>query len=82
MWLSPRKPKSAWSGLNKERVQRLIDEGLMTEAGLRMVESAKASGTWDMLVARIDETARLAAAGEKANKWRPATQNPGSDPFP
>ncbi len=47
--LGPRKPKSAWSGINKEKVARLIAEGLMTKAGLKMVDLAKATGTWDTL---------------------------------
>lgn len=121
LWMAPRKTKSAWSGPNKERVARLTAAGLMTEAGLRMVELAQTSGTWDILtdpenlvvpddlaaafdshpgsrakweafspssrravlgwialakrqetrMARIEETAKLAARGEKANEWRP-----------
>ncbi|MBL9039891.1 MAG: YdeI/OmpD-associated family protein [Archangium sp.] len=31
---TPRRPNSNWTELNKERVRRLIREGLMTEAGL------------------------------------------------
>jgi uncharacterized protein YdeI (YjbR/CyaY-like superfamily) len=30
---TPRKPKGNWTELNKERARRLIDAGLMTEAG-------------------------------------------------
>jgi uncharacterized protein YdeI (YjbR/CyaY-like superfamily) len=43
---TPRKPKSAWSALNKTRVERLLAAGLMTPAGLRVVEAAKDTGTW------------------------------------
>jgi uncharacterized protein YdeI (YjbR/CyaY-like superfamily) len=43
---SPRKPGSAWSSSNVERVQRLIDVGRMQEAGLRVVDAAKADGRW------------------------------------
>lgn len=32
---TPRRPKSHWTELNKERVRRLIASGQMTEAGLR-----------------------------------------------
>ena len=42
-------PKSAWSKTNKERIQRLAEEGLMQEAGLRAVAVAKASGAWNAL---------------------------------
>lgn len=47
--LSPRKPKSVWSKLNKERVARLIEAGLMHPAGLAKVERAKQDGSWDRL---------------------------------
>jgi uncharacterized protein YdeI (YjbR/CyaY-like superfamily) len=43
---SPRKPKSAWSKSNVERVQRLVDEGRMRAPGLRQVEAAKTDGRW------------------------------------
>src|ERR1044071_7571701 len=45
----PRKPKSGWSKLNKERVQRLIEEGQMTPAGLEKIELAKQNGSWNKL---------------------------------
>lgn len=32
---SPRRPKSNWTELNKERARRLIAAGLMTEAGFK-----------------------------------------------
>jgi uncharacterized protein YdeI (YjbR/CyaY-like superfamily) len=43
---TPRKPKSAWSRSNKERVARLIEQGLMMPAGFAAIETAKASGSW------------------------------------
>lgn len=49
LWFAPRKPKSGWSGPNKERVQRLTKAGLMHPAGLATVRAAKASGTWTAL---------------------------------
>ncbi len=45
---TPRKVKSAWSALNKARVERLLVAGLMTAAGLVMVKAAKESGSWDV----------------------------------
>ncbi len=47
--LSPRRPKSAWSKANKERAERMIAAGRMTEAGLTMIERAKANGAWSKL---------------------------------
>jgi len=44
---SPRRRNSPWSLSNRVRAERLIREGAMTEAGLRAVEEAKASGRWD-----------------------------------
>lgn len=45
----PRKPKSGWSKLNKERVEKLIAEGQMTPAGMEKIEMAKENGTWSKL---------------------------------
>jgi uncharacterized protein YdeI (YjbR/CyaY-like superfamily) len=44
---TPRQVKSPWSRLNKERVERLIAQGLMAPAGLAAIEAAKQAGTWD-----------------------------------
>lgn len=49
LMFTPRNPKSAWSRTNKERIQRLTEEGLMEEPGLRSVAVAKASGAWNAL---------------------------------
>jgi len=46
---TPRKPKSAWSKLNKERVDKLVATGAMTPAGIRLVELAKEHGSWNHL---------------------------------
>lgn len=46
---TPRKPKSVWSKLNKERVERLIANGLMTPAGMAKVEIAQQNGSWNTL---------------------------------
>ena len=43
---TPRKPKSLWSALNRTRVERLIEAGLMTAAGLALITLAKKTGTW------------------------------------
>lgn len=44
-----RKASSTWSKINKDKVQILIDRGLMTEAGLERVEVAKENGSWTLL---------------------------------
>jgi uncharacterized protein YdeI (YjbR/CyaY-like superfamily) len=62
--LTPRKPSSTWSASNKERLARLIPAGLMTERGLRVVDAAKANGSWEILdsVERLEVPDDLAAA--------------------
>jgi uncharacterized protein YdeI (YjbR/CyaY-like superfamily) len=47
--VSPRKPKSNWSKVNKDKVERLLAERKMAAAGLQMVALAKQNGTWDAL---------------------------------
>lgn len=121
LYFSPRKRGSGWARPNKERIERLERAGLMTEAGRRVVEAAKADGSWTKLddvedgvvpddlaaalaarpgarehwdafprsarrgvlewivqakrpetrAKRIEETADLAAKGERAHQWRP-----------
>jgi uncharacterized protein YdeI (YjbR/CyaY-like superfamily) len=44
--LTPRKPGSAWARSNKERIARLETGGVLADAGRRVVESAKADGSW------------------------------------
>jgi uncharacterized protein YdeI (YjbR/CyaY-like superfamily) len=46
---TPRKPGSAWSKLNKTRVEKLIDQGLMTAAGFSKIEQAKKDKSWHIL---------------------------------
>lgn len=46
IYLSVRKPKSIWAKSNKERVERLIRNGLMTKAGFEVIERAKSDGSW------------------------------------
>jgi uncharacterized protein YdeI (YjbR/CyaY-like superfamily) len=44
---TPRKEKSAWSALNRKRVDTLIANGLMTPAGMKVIDLAKKTGRWD-----------------------------------
>jgi len=43
---TPRRPKSIWSKINVEKVERLIASGQMKPAGLKAIEAAKADGRW------------------------------------
>lgn len=70
--LSPRKPKSVWSKLNKTRVEWLIEQGLMMPAGLEKIERAKADGSWAFLddVEIIpDDLAAALACNTEATKY-------------
>jgi uncharacterized protein YdeI (YjbR/CyaY-like superfamily) len=44
---TPRRPRSKWSKINRQKVTGLIERGEMKPAGLREVERAKADGRWD-----------------------------------
>lgn len=49
-WLqrfTPRKPKSIWSKINREKALALIAAGRMQPAGLAQVERAKKDGRWE-----------------------------------
>lgn len=46
---SKRKSRSTWSKINKQKVEVLISNGLMTEAGMKSIEIAKQNGSWEML---------------------------------
>ena len=44
---TPRRPRSRWSRINRDKAERLIAEGRMRPAGLAEVEQAKADGRWE-----------------------------------
>jgi uncharacterized protein YdeI (YjbR/CyaY-like superfamily) len=48
-FFSRRKKNSVWSKVNKEKVERLICEGLMTKAGYEIIETAKQNDSWTIL---------------------------------
>ena len=63
---TPRNAGSSWSRVNKERYERLLAAGQVTEAGETAAEAAKADGGWDRLndVDSLIEPADLMAALE------------------
>ena len=48
-YVTPRKPGSNWSGINKRKVAALGRAGLMTEAGRAVIARAKRDGSWTFL---------------------------------
>ena len=58
--LTPRRPTSAWSRVNKQRVERLIAARRLTPAGLAVIQTAKRNGAWTAL----DEVETLTEPGD------------------
>lgn len=44
---TPRRSRSKWSKVNRDKVTKLIERGEMKPAGLREVERARADGRWE-----------------------------------
>lgn len=72
-----RKPKSTWSKINKEKIERLIKAGLMQEAGLAIIEVAKQNGSWTLLdeVEELIVPADLGKALDKIPNGRALFEN-------
>lgn len=74
-WFTRRKPNSVWSPSNKERVARLMEQGLMMPAGLAAIELAQQNGMWnaydeiDQLIMPADFAAALAASPDAERNW-------------
>ncbi|MGD1992449.1 MAG: YdeI/OmpD-associated family protein [Anaerolineae bacterium] len=72
---TPRRPDSVWSETNKRRVERLIREERMTDAGLERIAQAKESGQWaaaarreqvDIIPADLEQALRRVEGGVAA----------------
>ena len=59
-FFSKRKKNSVWSKINKAKIDRLTQEGLMTKVGFETIEAAKQNGTWTTL----DEAEALIVPGD------------------
>lgn len=73
-WLqrfTPRRPRSTWSKVNRDKVAALLEQGRMRPAGLLEVERAKADGRWEAAydgsrTATVPEDLELALSGNPA----------------
>ena len=74
LYLSPRNPTSNWSALNKRRVAKLQDAGLMSEAGLELVTIAQENGSWDALN-DVDNLVIPDDLAEEFDKYEDAEEN-------
>ena len=82
-WFSPRRRGSVWTRINKGRVSRLEEAGLMEPAGAAAVATAKATGMWTLMDAVEDRVVPddLAAAFDRHpgsrehwESWSPSAQ--------
>lgn len=76
---TPRKPGSGWSKVNKDRLERLLADGLVAPAGLAAIERAKQDGSWTKLD-HVDELAVPDDLVEALRQLPPAQSN--FDGFP
>lgn len=78
---TPRKPRSIWSQVNREKVAKLIAAGRMQPAGQAEIDKAKANGQWEQayassstiqvppdLQAQLDQDPAANAVFENLNK--------------
>lgn len=61
---TPRRPKSQWTRLNRQRAADMDERGLMTDSGRRIIATAQANGWWTIFdsVEDLIEPPELAAA--------------------
>ena len=64
--MSRRKPRSGWSAINKERIERMTAAGLMTPAGQAAIDAARADGSW----AKLDASEALTVPRDLATAFR------------
>ena len=48
-FFAKRNPKSNWSKVNKAKVEKLVEKGMMSKSGIEAIEIAKQNGTWNAL---------------------------------
>ncbi|WP_109830058.1 YdeI/OmpD-associated family protein [Reichenbachiella versicolor] len=63
-YFSKRKANSNWSKINKEKVDQLIQNKLMTKSGFESIETAKQNGSWN----NLDEIEALIVPEDLKNK--------------
>ena len=71
---TPRRPRSTWSALNKQRIGLLIADKVMAAPGLAKIEAAKKDGSWTLLDAVEagvipPDLARALASNKKAKAF-------------
>jgi len=73
--ITPRKSKSVWSKLSRQRAASMEKQGLMTDAGRAAIQAAKANGWWTIsdqvedLIEPDDLAAALDADPSARSHW-------------
>ena len=68
--IAPRNPKSAWSAINKEKVDAARASGAMTKAGEALIQIAQENGMWSFL----DDVERLERPDDLNDALGPLTE--------
>ncbi len=69
-----RKTNSTWSKINKQKIENLMSKGLMTSAGLAVIDVAKQNGSWTIL----DEVEELVIPKDLSKAFQ---NNKGSEKY-
>lgn len=65
-FFTKRKPTSVWSKINKEKVERLKNEGLLMPSGHESIVIAQQNGSWNIL----DEVEELEISADLAKEFK------------
>ncbi len=74
LFIAPRKPKSPWSAVNKKRIEKLLQQNKIAEAGMKKIEEAKKDGSW-ILLDKIEALEMPAALKKAFANNKPALNN-------
>ncbi len=74
-YFSQRREKSKWSEKNKRLVQKLEEQGLMTDFGRKKIDEAKRNGQWDAPKTPAVTEEQIARLSEILKEYEPAFTN-------
>ncbi len=74
-YFSQRRDNSKWSQKNKALVERLEEQGIMTDFGRQKIEEAKQNGQWDAPKAPDITDEQINAVSELLEGYEPACTN-------
>jgi uncharacterized protein YdeI (YjbR/CyaY-like superfamily) len=75
---TPRRARSTWSAVNRERAARMIEQGLMTDQGQAAIDLAKQTGRWEVSSVMPDDLRELlsqnTAARDHFDRFPPSSK--------